>query len=70
MHKEESNAYRIFMGKQEGSRSIGIRRCKLKDNIKVDLREKLWGGLVWIHLSKDMDHWRVLINTVMNLQVP
>jgi hypothetical protein len=23
----------------------------------------------WIHLAQDMDHWRALVNVVMNLQV-
>jgi hypothetical protein len=30
------------------------------DNIKMDLREIGWDG----------DHWRALVNTVMNLRVP
>jgi hypothetical protein len=32
------------------------------DNIKIDLREIGWDGVDWIRL--------VLVNTVMNLQVP
>jgi len=26
--------------------------------------------VVWIHVGQDRDHWRVLVNTVMNLWVP
>jgi hypothetical protein len=40
------------------------------DNIKMDLREKEWGGKDSIDLAEDMDQWRALVNTVMNLQVP
>jgi hypothetical protein len=29
-----------------------------------------WGGVDWIGLAQDMDKWRTLVNTVMNLQVP
>jgi hypothetical protein len=27
-------------------------------------------GMDWINLAQDRDHWRILVNTVMNLQVP
>jgi hypothetical protein len=34
------------------------------------LRGIEWGGIDWIYLAQDRDQWRVLVNTVMNLQVP
>jgi hypothetical protein len=40
------------------------------DNIKMDLREIGWDGMEWINLAQDMDQWRALVKTVMNLQVP
>jgi hypothetical protein len=40
------------------------------DNIKMDLRERGWGGMDWIDLVQDRDHWRALVNTVMNLWIP
>jgi hypothetical protein len=31
---------------------------------------RLVGGCVeWIHLAQDMDHWRAVVNAVMNLRV-
>jgi hypothetical protein len=36
----------------------------------VYLREIGWDGVDWIELAQDMDQWRALVNTVMNLQVP
>jgi hypothetical protein len=39
------------------------------DNIKMDLRELGWGGIDWIDLAKDRDHWKALVNMVMNLRV-
>jgi hypothetical protein len=38
----------------------------------MDLRDIRWGGarMDWIDLAQDRDHWRALVNTVMNLQVP
>jgi hypothetical protein len=40
------------------------------DNIKVDLRERGWGGEDWIDLAQDRDQWRALVNTIMSLRVP
>jgi hypothetical protein len=64
------NAYRILVGKPEGKRPLGRPRRRCLDNIKMDLREIRWGGMVWIELAQDRDKWRVLVNTVMNLRVP
>jgi hypothetical protein len=40
------------------------------DNIKIDLREKVWNGMDWINLAQDRDQWRALMNIVMKLRVP
>jgi hypothetical protein len=32
--------------------------------------EKLGGGVDWIDLAQDMDRWRALVYTLMNLRVP
>jgi hypothetical protein len=40
------------------------------DNIKMDLRERGWGGMDWIDMAQDRVQWRTLVNTVMNLRVP
>jgi hypothetical protein len=29
-----------------------------------------FGAMDWIHLARDRDRWRALVNTVMNLRVP
>jgi hypothetical protein len=36
----------------------------------MDLREIELDGRDWIELAQDMDQWRALVNTVMNLRVP
>jgi hypothetical protein len=58
------------MGKPEGKRPIGRPRRRWVDNIKMDLREIEWDGMDWVDLAQDRDHWRALVNTVMNLRVP
>jgi hypothetical protein len=57
-------------GKPEGKRPQGRPRRRWVDNIKMDLRETGWDGMVWIDLAQNRDQWRALVNTVMNLRVP
>jgi hypothetical protein len=39
MNVEKRKAYRTFGGKPHGKRPLGRTRCRLLDNIKMDLRE-------------------------------
>jgi hypothetical protein len=36
----------------------------------MDVREIGWDGRDWIDLAQDMDQWRALMNTIINLLVP
>jgi hypothetical protein len=45
---EQMNAYRILVGMPEGKRPLGGPRRRWVDNIKKDLREIGWDGVVWI----------------------
>jgi hypothetical protein len=67
---EKRNAYRILVGKPEGRRPLGRPRRRWMDNIKTALRETGWDGVDWVDLAQDRDHWRALVNTVINLLVP
>jgi hypothetical protein len=58
------------MGKPKGKRALGRAKRKWVDNIKMHLRDIRWGGMDWIDLVQDRDHWRALVNAVMNLRVP
>jgi transposase-like protein len=60
----------ILVRKHEGKRSLGRHRCKLKDNIRMYLREVEWEGVNRMHLAQDRDQWEGLVNTSVNLQVP
>jgi hypothetical protein len=46
------NACRILVGNPEGKRPLGRPRCRLVDNINMDLREIGWGGMDWIDLAQ------------------
>jgi hypothetical protein len=53
---EKRNAYRLLLvGEPEGKRSLGRRRRRWVDNIKMDLLEIGWGGVDWIGLDQDRD---------------
>jgi hypothetical protein len=58
------------VGKPEGKRPIRRPRCRWVDDIKLDLRERGWGGMDWIDLAQDRDQWRALVNTVMSIRFP
>jgi hypothetical protein len=64
------NAYRILVLKPEGKRPLRRPRHRWEDNIKMHLRETGCGSMDWIDLAQDMDQWRALVNTVMNIWVP
>jgi hypothetical protein len=44
---ERRNACRILVGKPEGKRTLERPRRKWVGNIKIDLREIGWDGMVW-----------------------
>jgi predicted small integral membrane protein len=58
------------VGKPEGRRPLGRLRRRRLDNIRMDLVEVGWGDVDWIGLAQDMDRWRALMNSVLNLRVP
>jgi late competence protein required for DNA uptake (superfamily II DNA/RNA helicase) len=67
---EKRNVNRILVGKREGRRPLGRPRRSWMNNIKMDLRDIEWRCMDWIDLAQDRDHWKVFVNTVMNLRVP
>jgi hypothetical protein len=66
---EGRNLYRGLVGKPEAKRPLGRPRSRSEDGIKMDLGEIGWGGVEWIHLAQDRDHWRALVNAMLNLRV-
>jgi hypothetical protein len=58
--EEKRDAYRILVGKPEGTRPLERTRRRWEDNIKMDFREIEWGGIDWIDLAQDRDQWRLL----------
>jgi hypothetical protein len=50
--RENRNAYRILVGKPEGSRPLGRLRRRWVDNIKMGLKRDrmVWTGLIWFRI--------------------
>jgi hypothetical protein len=57
------------VSKSEGKKPLGCPRRRWADNIRMDVKELLLGGMDWIDLSQDRDGWRAVVNAVMNLRV-
>jgi hypothetical protein len=57
------------IGDPEGKRTLRTSRRRWDNNIKTDLI-KCSEVVDWIHLAKERDWWRGLVNTLMNLRIP
>ena len=68
--EEGRGLHKVLVGKPEGKRPLGRPRCRLEDNIKMDLEDVGRGCGDWMELAQDRDRWRVLVSMVMNFWVP
>jgi hypothetical protein len=68
--QEKRNAYRLLVGKLEGSRQLGRPRHRFVNNIRMDLLELGWGVVDCIGVAQDRNRWRALVNSVLNFRVP
>jgi hypothetical protein len=48
-------AHKMLAEKPEGKRLLGRSRRRLKDNIKMNLRETDMEGVNWVQLAQDRD---------------
>jgi hypothetical protein len=65
---EGRNVYRVLVGKPEGKDHLEDQGVDGRMGSKWMLG-RLVGGVVWSHLAEDRDHWRAVVNAVMNLRV-
>jgi hypothetical protein len=70
MNGEKRKAYRLLVGKPEGTRPLGRPRRRWVDNIRIDLGVVGWGDVDWIGLAKNRNRWRAVVNSVLNLRAP
>jgi hypothetical protein len=67
---KKMNAFMILVGKPEGKRPLQRPRHRWVDNIKMNLREIGLNGMDWVDVAHDREQRSVLVNRVINLQVP
>ena len=60
--EEGMGAFNILTGKPTGKRHVGRPRCRVKDNIRMDLKEKGVNTRNLIDSVQDRDYWRILVN--------
>jgi hypothetical protein len=63
---EERKVYKVLVGKPNGKRPLRRLRHRWDDGIRMDVKENGW--VEWMHLARDRDWWRALVNILMNLQ--
>jgi hypothetical protein len=59
-----------FGGQARRKETIGRFARRWEDNNKMNLRKIGWGVMDGTDLAQNIDRWRALVNTVMNLRFP
>ena len=67
--EEGRSAFKILTSTLAGKRPLGSPRHRKEGNIRMDLKE-IGINTRWVHLAKERDYWRALVNAVLNLRVP
>jgi hypothetical protein len=60
------NKCNILVGKTQTRISLGRQRCRLVDDVKMDLKCIGLHSKDWIDLAQDRNQWRAPVNMVVN----
>jgi hypothetical protein len=67
---ERRNAYKFLVGNSEGKRPLVRPRRRWENNIRMSLRQIVWGSVDWIRVVKDRGQQLAAAKTVINVRVP
>jgi hypothetical protein len=67
---ERRNAYRVLVGKPDGSRPPGRYMHTWEADIKIDIKELRLESLDWINLTQDRDECGAVVIGVLMPGVP
>ena len=67
--EEGRSAFKFLTVKPTGKRPLGRPRRRWEDNIRMGLKEIGINAGNWVDSAQDMDNWRALVNTALNLRV-
>jgi hypothetical protein len=70
IYGEKTNAYRNLVVKHEENGVLERPSHRLVDNIKMDIKEIGWDGLVWIFPAQDRGQRWVLVQKAIDRHVP
>jgi hypothetical protein len=59
-----------YYGESQNKRTLERPRLRWVDNINMDLAGIEFDAMDLISLAQDKNHWRALVNIIMNLRVP
>ena len=68
--EESRSAFKLLTVRPRGKRPFGRSRCRLEDDIKMDLKEIGINTRNWVDSVQDRNCWRALLNVALNLRVP
>ena len=69
--EEGRTAINILKGTPTGKRpTIGRSRCRLRENMIMNLKEISINTRNWVDSAQDRVYWRVLMKVGLNLRVP
>ena len=67
LSQEGRSAFIILTGKPRGKKLLRRPRHRWEHNIRIDLKEIGVNVRNWIVTAQDRNHWRAIVNAVLNL---
>jgi len=64
-HGRGEECIQYLVGRPECKWPLGKARRRWEDNIRKDLRDIVWEGVDWMHLTQNRVQWRDLVNMNM-----